>query len=198
MLTPVDLTAYSGNAIFGSGTQIGTGNYVVSVTPNTNVNITGLTSGTTYHFALYETNGVSAPVYLTPGLAGSATTIGAPQTQATNAAAGNITATSLQISWTNGSGNRRLVLVKQSGAIDANPVNNNAYSANSFFGSGTQLGTGNFAVFNATGTSVTVTELHSNTTYHFRVFEYNDFGATSQFLLTSPATGNGTTLLHCR
>jgi hypothetical protein len=190
---PVDLTAYSPSSSFGLGSQIGTGNFVVSTNSTTNVSLTNFLSGTTYHFALYELNGNSGPVYLVPGLTGLVTTIGAPLTQAINASAGSLTNTSLQITWANGSGNRRLVLMKQGSAVDANPVNNTAYTANSFFGSGTQLGTGNYVVYNSTGTSVIVTNLIPNTTYHFAVFEFNDFGATSQFLLTNPAIGNGTT-----
>jgi len=83
--------------------------------------------------------------------------------------------------------------MKQGSAVDANPVDNAAYTANNFFGSGTQLGTGNYVVFDGVGSSVTVTGLSGNTTYHFAVFEYNAFGANSQFLLTNPARGNATT-----
>jgi hypothetical protein len=190
---PVDLVFYSSNANFGVSTPIGTGNYPLTTSNATNVTINGLTSGTTYHFALYEQNGSSAPVYRVPGTTGIVTTLGAPQIQAINASAGSLTSNSMQISWTNGSGNRRLVLMKQGSAVDATPVNNTAYTANTFFGSGTQLGAGNYVVYNNTGTSVTVTNLLPNTTYHFAVFEFNDFGATSQFLLTNPAIGNGTT-----
>ncbi|MBC7948196.1 MAG: T9SS type A sorting domain-containing protein, partial [Chitinophagaceae bacterium] len=84
-------------------------------------------------------------------------------------------------------------LMKQAAAVDAAPVNNTTYTANSAFGAGTQVGTGNYVVFNATGNSVLVTGLTQNTTYHFSVFEFNDFGATSQFLLTSPAIGSAVT-----
>jgi hypothetical protein len=83
--------------------------------------------------------------------------------------------------------------MKATSAVDASPVNNAAYAANSFFGSGTQLGTGNYVVYDGTGSSVLVTGLASSTFYHFAVFEYNSFGASSQFLLTSPAIGNAAT-----
>lgn len=191
---PVDLTIYNGNAAFGSGPQIGTGNYIVYRSGGTTVNITGLTSGTTYHFALYEMNGSSGPVYAVPPARAQITTPGAPQIQAVNATAGSITTNTMQLTWTNGSGNRRLVLMKQGSAVDANPVNNAIYSANSFFGSGTEIGSGNYVVFDGTASNVLVTGLTNNTTYYFAVFEYNSFGvASSQFLLTNPATGNATT-----
>jgi len=191
---PVNLVSYGASPSFGSGNQIGTGNYVVYSFNGSSVGVTNLTAGTTYHFAVYEYNGSSGRVYRVPGLLGSVTTLGPPQTQATNVSAGNVSTTTMQLSWTNGSGNRRLVLMKQSGAVDATPVNNGTYNANSAFGAGTQLGTGNFVVFNSTSNSVLVTGLAPNITYHFAVFEFNDFGATSQFLLTNPPIGNATTL----
>ncbi len=191
---PVDLNFYSGDPSFGAGSQIGTGNFAVANTTGTNVNVTGLASGTTYHFSVYEYNGNNNPVYLRPGATGNVTTIGAPQTPATNASAGVITSTTLQLTWTNGSGNRRLVLMKQGSAVNANPVDNGNYTSNSAFGSGTQLGTRNYVVYDATGNTVTVTGLTTNTVYHFAVFEYNSFGANSQFLITNPARGNATTM----
>ena len=141
-------------------------------------------------FSVYEYNGSGSPVYLRPGAIGNVTTIGAPQTQATNVSAASVGTTTIQLVWTNGSGNRRLVLMKQGTAVNANPVDNINYTPNSAFGSGTQLGTGNYVVFNATGNSLTVTGLTPNTVYHFAVFEYNAFGANSQFLITNPARGN--------
>ncbi len=56
---PVDgtFTTYTANAAFGSGTQIGTGNYVVSKGSSGFVNVTGLTPGTTYYVAVYEYKG---------------------------------------------------------------------------------------------------------------------------------------------
>ncbi|HEV7779768.1 MAG TPA: T9SS type A sorting domain-containing protein [Chitinophagaceae bacterium] len=191
---PVDLTSYIANSSFGAGSEIGTGNFVVAKTSGTSTNVAGLVSGTTYHFAVYEYNGVFNPLYLRPGATGNVTTQGAPQTQATNVSAGSVTATTLQLTWTNGSGNSRLVLMKQGSAVNANPADNGAYTANTAFGAGTQLGTGNYVVYKAAGNSVTITGLIPNTVYHFAVFEYNAFGANSQFLVTNPARGNATTL----
>lgn len=191
---PVNFTSYSSSSSFGNGGQVGVGNYVLYSSNSSSIGVTNLISGTTYHFAVYEYNGSSGRVYLIPGLINSITTLGPPQTQATNVSTGTIGTTTMQLTWTNGSGNRRLVLMKQGSAVDASPVNNGTYTANSAFGAGTQVGTGNYAVYNSTGNSVLVTGLTPNTTYHFSVFEFNDFGATSQFLLTNPAIGNATTL----
>ena len=73
MLTQLMEYSYPADAAFGSGTQIGTGNFVVYNGSETSVNITALTSGTAYYFAIYEYNSASN-CYLTPALTGNATT----------------------------------------------------------------------------------------------------------------------------
>jgi CSLREA domain-containing protein len=56
---PVDGTTYTANAAFGGGTQIGSGNYVIFAGSGNSVDVTGLTGGKTYYFAVYEFNGSS-------------------------------------------------------------------------------------------------------------------------------------------
>lgn len=85
----------------------------------------------------------------------------------------NIQKDQMTLSWTNGNGASRLLLAKAVSAVDGTVLNGQAYSANSVFGSGTQVGTGNFAVYNGTGTSVTLTGLTANTIYHFKLIEFN-------------------------
>ncbi len=66
-------TTYTANTAFGNGTQIGTGNYVVYNGTGNSVNVSGLTAGTAYSFAIYEYT-ASPDVYLTPALTGNVTT----------------------------------------------------------------------------------------------------------------------------
>lgn len=75
---PVDGTTYVGNANFGLGTQIGTGNYVVYAGTGNSVSVTGLSPQVTYHFAVYEYNdaGIAgAENFLIPGGTGNETTL---------------------------------------------------------------------------------------------------------------------------
>ncbi len=77
---PVDGTSYTANAAFSSGTQIGTGNYVVYAGTGNTVTVTGLASGATYHFAVYEFNdggAAGAENYLVtaPGTGNATTTV---------------------------------------------------------------------------------------------------------------------------
>ncbi|MCP9494935.1 MAG: DNA/RNA non-specific endonuclease [Pyrinomonadaceae bacterium MAG19_C2-C3] len=64
--TPTDGTAYTPNAAFGAGAQIGTGNFVVSNGGDMGAFVTNLAPNTTYHFAVFEYNGTDATTdYLT-------------------------------------------------------------------------------------------------------------------------------------
>lgn len=71
---PTSGTTYTANAAYGSGGAVGGGFCVYSGT-GTSVNLTGLTAGTTYHFAVYEYNTAGSCYNLTE-LTGNATTLG--------------------------------------------------------------------------------------------------------------------------
>lgn len=53
---PSDLNFYTANSSFGSGTQQGTGNYVVYSGTGTSVSVTNLTQSTPYHVEIFEFN----------------------------------------------------------------------------------------------------------------------------------------------
>jgi len=54
---PVDGSTYTANTAMGSGSQIGTGNYVVYTGTGSTVTVTGLTKYTTYYVNVYSFNG---------------------------------------------------------------------------------------------------------------------------------------------
>lgn len=183
--TPADLTSYFSSSNLPYASQVSPGNYAVFNGSASSINVFTLQAGVTYHYAIYEFNGISAPVYLSASpVRGSATTIGPPQTQATNAVASAINVSAASLSWTNGDGQKRIVLMRANGPVNANPVDGTSYSANTFFGTGSQVGSGNYVVFNGTGNSLTVTNLSLGNTYHIAVFEYNDFGSTNVLYYT--------------
>ena len=62
-----------------------------------------------------------------------------PTVQASNVTFGNIGATSLTVSWTNGNGSSRLVVAREGAPVDAVPVDGTSYTANSAFGSGSEI-----------------------------------------------------------
>ncbi|NVN95332.1 MAG: M6 family metalloprotease domain-containing protein [Bacteroidetes bacterium] len=117
-----------------------------------------------------------------------------PTTQATTFISSAIADNSMTIGWTRGTGNSVLVIARQASAVNENPVNGTAYTANAVFGSGTQIGTGNYVVYNGTGSSVNLTSLTSGTTCYYAIYEYNSTGNCYK----NPAlTGNATTIGYC-
>ena len=118
--------------------------------------------------------------------------IAAGSVQATNVTAGTPTFNTIpNITATNGSGTSRAVFIAQASTGAAAPVNNTTYTANTVFGSGTQIGaTGWYCVYNGTGTpNVSVSGLTASTTYRVMVCEYEG-GAGTESYNTSTATGN--------
>ncbi|MBO9565365.1 MAG: hypothetical protein J7621_21490, partial [Niastella sp.] len=187
-VTPADLTAYSADASFGGGTKIGTDNYVVfkSTTANINAAIKNLEPNTTYHFAAFEYNGSVSPVHLTPGATYTATTTAGPTNASTNATYNYVEGNSLRITVSGGNGSRRLFVVRKGTAVTKSPVNGTIYTANAAFGTpGTEIGTGEYVVAATTNNYVDLTNLEPNTTYHFRVFEYDVDAAGNTYYLTS-------------
>jgi hypothetical protein len=115
-----------------------------------------------------------------------------PDSPSTAFSTSNVSGTEATVSFTPGNGERRLIAVKEGGAVDTDPANFITYTANAEFGSGSQLGTGNYVVYDGTGNEVTITGLNLNTTYHIEVFEYNST-VSSQYQTGSTLTGTFTT-----
>jgi hypothetical protein len=183
---PLDGITYSGNLAFGSGNNLGNNTFVLYNGTATTANITGLSLGTTYHFMVceYNNSGTETDYNTNPGTnnPGSQSTLKtAPTTQASAIAITSIQANQLTLTWTSGDGDNRIVLMKQASAVNAIPADATDYTANTVFGAGNQIGTGNFVVFNGSTNSVTVTGLDANTNYYAKVFEYNNTGTEILF-----------------
>jgi hypothetical protein len=121
---------------------------------------------------------------------------GAPSVQASNIVFSEVSENQLIISWTNGNGSARIVLIQQGSPVDADPVDGNSYFPSSTYGMGQQIGTGNYTVFSASGNTDTILGLAPNTTYHFAVYEYNGSGGTENYLTLNPAVGSQLTTEH--
>ncbi|SLM27715.1 hypothetical protein MTBBW1_1090006 [Desulfamplus magnetovallimortis] len=150
---PVNDTTYTADTAFESGTQIdATGWYCVYNGTGTSVTITGLTGNINYRVMVceyFDSNG--SQKYLTSTAADNpknqSTLAAEPTAQASDSTFSTVSGTSMTIGWTAGTGGTgRLVLVKSAGAVDSNPVDGTAYTANAAFGSGTEIATGNYVV----------------------------------------------------
>jgi len=197
---PSDASTYTANSAFGSGSDLGGGNFVVYNGNSTTTTVTGLTTGLTYHVAVFEYNCLPGSEdylsTLTTNIANETVACpGAPTTTTSALTFPSIGTNSLNINWTNGDGANRIVVMREGAAVTATPTNNTTYTANGAFGSGTDLGTNEYVVYNGTGNTVTVTNLNPATTYHIAVYEYNCFPGLETYLPTiSTNIGNETTL----
>ncbi len=110
----------------------------------------------------------------------------------------NNTNNSITLSWTSGGGNA--FVVARQGSTSFKPTFGVAYTANPVFGSGSQIGTGNFLVYSGTGNTITITGLTAGTYYEFDLYSFTSSiggcysiqnyelaSATSCVLLPAPA-----------
>ena len=116
-----------------------------------------------------------------------------PTTNASSITFNPITSTGFKINWVNGNGAQRLVLVKELTLVSTLPTDGMAYTANVAFGTGSQIGTGNFVVYKGTGTSVSITGLKPDTAYYISIVEFNGITPTENYR-SEGATGNTKTL----
>ncbi|MFW5700380.1 MAG: fibronectin type III domain-containing protein, partial [Cyclobacteriaceae bacterium] len=191
--TPVDGEEYTANSDFGNGDQITTEEFVVyNGAGDFRIFLTNLNPSTTYYLKVFEYNGEGENTFFLTDefLTGSVTTLSGPSTQASDISFSNITGTSMTVSWTNGDGNGRILLAKEGSPVDAEPQNLINYSSSSF-GFGSQIGTGNFVVYQSSGSSTNVTNLDANKTYHFALFEYN--GSSGKLFLRPGTTASAST-----
>ena len=97
----------------------------------------------------------------------------------------NFAGTTLTVGWTPGDGTNHLVVVKVGSAVSSNPIDGIAYTANAAFGSGSQIGAGEYVVYNSTGSSVNLTGLIKGTYYYFTIYEFNGSAGTENYLTSS-------------
>lgn len=93
---------------------------------------------------------------------------------------------------TRGNGSRVVIFAKSGGAVDSHPVDATSYTANSTFGLGSQIGTGNYCVYNGVpgpGENLYILGLSYSTTYGIRAYEFNG-NSGAEYYNTSSATGN--------
>lgn len=191
---PVDGTVYTANDTMGKGHQLAPGEFVVASTASFYQIVKGLDTAATYHFAVFEFDGMGANRgYLTARvLRASASTVGSPTVQASSSISSNITATSATIGWTLGNGSGRLVVMRKGAPVTATPQNFTNYPYNSSFG-GYPITAGEYIVYKDNQNSTVVHSMEPGTTYHVAVWEYNGY-TSPVFMQASPARGTVTTL----
>lgn len=179
------------NGVYAVGNTVAPGEQVVYLGTNTSFTDMGLSELTTYYYRIYTVD--KAFNYSTPVTFSAATVQLVPAALPTVAASAvnfsSVTQTGMTIGWTIGDGASRIVVMRAGGAVNSNPQIGSTYAASTTFGSGAQLGNGNYVVYNGTGSTVSVTGLSKATMYSVAVFEYNGSSGVENYLTTTPGTG---------
>lgn len=181
---PTQGAAYAVNANLGAGTVIYNG-------AATAFSDTGLSESTRYYYAFYAVNNDYYSAAVTKDATTPAAPLVQPSVQSSNIGMNNSERQDqLTPVWTAGSGARRIVVARLNAAPTGAPADGADYSAtaNANFSAAPALGDGK-VVFAGTGNTFTITGLSADSTYYFRVYEYNGTGASTLYLTTT-ATGN--------
>jgi hypothetical protein len=98
--------------------------------------------------------------------------------------------TDVNLTFTPGNGAGRVIIASAGSPVTQAPSDGSWYNASNVFGSGDDLGGGNFVVYNGTGSSVTVTGLSGGVTYYFAAYEYNGTGGMTGYQTSNPGMTN--------
>jgi hypothetical protein len=158
---------------------------------------TGMPAGTKIYYRGYATNSEGT------GYSVNGSFYTEPSAQASGVSFPSVSQSGMTVNWTRGDGDGVIVLMKQGAAVDASPDDGvySAYTASPTFGSGTQIGTGNYVIYKGSGANVPVLGLAAETIYHTAVYEFTGTGDTAGVnqgtnYKPSPATGSEMTTAY--
>lgn len=197
---PVDGANYVASTNFGGGTQIGTGNYVVWAGSGPIGGLTNLVRDQSYHLRVFEYNGTLGTTanFFTNAASGNPyslkTMAGVPGSNPTDLAISPIGTNGFTVTWTKGTTGTNTLIVIRAGGNPVDPTDLNSYTADAVFGSGSNLGSGSYVVYNGTGSSVTVTNLVPGSSYTVEATSFNGSGGSENYRGT-PTSATGSTLM---
>lgn len=197
---PVDFTNYTASTTFGNGSNLGNSNYVVYKGTASGLTIFGLTSGVYYTISVFEYTGTSTSPNFTTSPYGSTahyTLVAQPTTQCSNLNVTSVTANGATLAWTAGSGSKELIGVRYSTTNTYLPVDGEEYYASSSYGSGDLIGSSSpysYVVYDATGTSVTVTNCATSSNFVANACTYDGVSGQNNYLTSGYQTVGFTTL----
>ncbi len=175
------LLAYSSEDIFGEpdpdidyavGEELqGGGEIIYFGNTENSFTHTSLESNTQYYFKIWSFDGTK----YSKGVSFTATTsCNAPSVQASNINFENITDSSVTVKWQRGDGDNVLIIANNSREVDYTPVSGESYTAYDTYAEGDNYNYGNYVVYNGSGTEVNIDGLARETTYYFKLFEFNE------------------------
>ncbi|NJK97582.1 MAG: hypothetical protein HC905_24155 [Bacteroidales bacterium] len=108
--------------------------------------------------------------------------------QATNITISNITPDEATISWNRGNGTACSVFVRQDNGTQTAPEENQTYTGNANFMTGSQIGaSGWYCVYNGTGSEIDINGLGTNKSYQVAIYEYIVTGENIHYINTTGA-----------
>lgn len=119
-----------------------------------------------------------------------------PTVNANNLDFPDVKCTSLTLTWSNGNGDARMIVGRRGSATAFVPMDGVVYSANSAFGMGTPHGASSdeYILMNGVGTgSVTITNLIKGNVYYFTIYEHDNNGINTQYLVSNAPSSSTTT-----
>lgn len=159
------------------------------------MSITGITAGMNGYQYQCVVSGASPCASSTSSFATLIITAsGEPATAASSPSTNAVACNAFNLTWTNGSGSNRLVVIG-SAAIAGAPTDGISYTANTTFGSGGIIVAGEYVVYKGTGNSVFVTGLSASTTYYYKIFEFN--GCALDYLTSGTVPNGNITTTSC-
>lgn len=113
-----------------------------------------------------------------------------PTVQAQNPILNQVSITSIELNWVNGSGNQSLVVVRENYPVASIPQDGISYSANPILGNGSELLPGEFVAYSGNLNSIVVSNLNPGSTYYFHIYTFNS--SNNCYLNNSAAVISGT------
>jgi hypothetical protein len=192
---PTDGQSYTGVPTFGRGSETQAGSYVVMADTAQSVVVDSLQPGTQYFVRVvdYNTAGTWNEYLTSSFLEGSAYTTNTPVYGASGLSIGDITNTAATVTVQAGSGRARLIVMRAGNPISGMPSDSIKYTADSVFGSGSEITDGGYCVLVSEGTTIHVSGLTRSTEYFISAFEFNGADSLPDFNTDSILTGSFTT-----
>jgi hypothetical protein len=164
-----DPSTVSSDAVFGDGYEYGAASpysYVVYKGAGNTVTVTGLTAGEDYQIKAFVFSGT----LYGDAVSTFVSNLRVRDVTAASATAGNTTA---EIAWTNITNcfDEIMVVGHETSPVSSLPTGDgSSYLASSVYGSGTDIGTSEFVVYQGTGFNVNLSNLTNGVTYYFTIF----------------------------
>lgn len=174
---PIDYNIYLAKDSFGLGYALETNNFVMYNGTNDTFNFVNLRRNTRYYAAVIEYNGIdSGANYMDAAYYFNFITPNEMSLQITNLKATEISDSSAKISWVNGDGTNRLIMVSRDYSFNKEkPIKYKKYNANNIYNLGdTLLGQDivSYIVYADTGSSFYLNGISSSTNYNIRAIEF--------------------------